>query len=175
MIQTFVYVVLALIAIVLVYAAFKPDTFRVERSTTIQAPPGKIFPLINDFHQWEQWSPWEKEDPAIQRAYSDAAKGVGAVYEWNGNKRIGQGRMEIVTSEPPSKVSIKIDFFRPMEGHNMIDFLITQSGEVSTLTHAMHGPSPYLSRLMTMFFSMDKMIGAKFEEGLASIKALAEK
>lgn len=173
-----VYALLALailIGILLIYAACKPDTFRIERSTTIQAPPEKIFPLIDDLHQWERWSPWEKEDPAIQRSYGGTAKGVGAVYEWKGNKRVGHGRMEIIASVPSSKVSLKIDFFQPMEAHNKIDFLITQSGNVSTLTHAMHGPSPYLSRLMTIFYNMDKMIGAKFEEGLASLKAIAEK
>lgn len=175
MIQTVVIAVVALIAILLVYAALKPDTFRVERSTTIRAAPEKIFPLVNDLHQWERWSPWEKVDPAIQRAYSGAEGGVGAVYEWNGNKRIGQGRMEIVESQPSTKVVLKIDFIQPMEGHNKIDFVITQRGDVSTLSHAMYGPSPYISRLMTIFFSMDKMIGSKFEEGLASLKAIVEK
>src|SRR5260370_2987246 len=112
-------VVLAIaIAIVLILAATKPDTFRVERATTVKAPPEKIFPLINDFHQWGSWSPYENKDPAMKRSYSGAAGGKGAVYEWDGNKNVGSGRMEILDSSAPSKIVIKRDFFTPFEGPN---------------------------------------------------------
>jgi uncharacterized protein YndB with AHSA1/START domain len=175
MIKTIGIVVVVLLAILLIYAAIRPDTFRVERTASIKATPEKIFPLINDFHQWESWSPWEKVDPDIKRTYSGAGSGRGAVYEWDGNKQIGQGRMEIIESSPPSKVVLKIDFIKPMEGHNTIAFSIVQKGDTTVVTHAMYGPSPYITRLMTIFFSMDKMIGSKFEEGLANLKAMAEK
>lgn len=175
MIQIFFVALLVLLASLLLYAAFKPDTFRVERSATLRAAPETIFPLINDLHQWERWSPWEGADPALRRTYSGAASGPGAVYEWNGNNKVGQGRMEIVASSSPGRVLIKLDFIKPMEGHNMVEFTITQAGDVSTVTHAMYGPSPFLSRLMTIFFSMEKMVGSKFEEGLATLKAIAEK
>jgi uncharacterized protein YndB with AHSA1/START domain len=163
-----------LVALVLLYAATRPDTFRVARSTSIQAPPEKIFPLINDFHQWERWSPWEKVDPALKRTYSGAASGRGAAYEWFGNKEVGQGRMEIIESTPPSRLLIKIDFLVPFEAHNTVEFTLQAQGEHTLLTHAMSGPSPYLAKLMGIFFSMDKMIGDKFEEGLGSLKAIAE-
>lgn len=174
MFKTIVIGVGVLLAVVLVYAAFKPAAFRVERSANFKAVPEKIFPLINDFHQWEAWSPWEKIDPNIQRKYSGAASGVGAIYEWNGNSEIGQGRMEIIESMP-DKVVLKLDFIKPMEGHNTVEFTLKQQGDESVVSQVMHGPSPYLSRLMTVFFSMDKMIGTKFEEGLANLKTLAEK
>lgn len=175
MIKTIFIVVGVLLAILLIYAAIKPNTFHVERTTSIKAAPEKIFPLINDIHQWEMWSPWEKGDPAIKRSYSGAANGKGAVYEWNSDKQVGQGRMEIIESSPPSKIVLKIDFIKPMEGHNTIDFTLMPQGDTTVVTQAMYGPSPYISRLMSIFFSMDKMIGSKFEEGLASLKAIVEK
>src|SRR3981081_3446297 len=107
-------VVLAIaIAVVLILAATKPNTFSVQRATTVKAPPEKIFALINDFHQWTTWSPYENKDPAMQRTYSGAASGTGAVYAWNGNKNIGSGRMEIIDTAAPSKIVIKLDFFTP--------------------------------------------------------------
>src|SRR6266699_3112239 len=88
-------VVVVLIAAILVYAATKPDEFRVQRTTSIKAPPEKVFALINDFHRWDYWSPWEKVDPAMKRTYSGAANGKGAVYAWQGNSKVDEGRMEI--------------------------------------------------------------------------------
>jgi uncharacterized protein YndB with AHSA1/START domain len=175
MIKTIAIVLGLLIAALLIYAATKPDSFRIERSTTIKAPPEKVFALINDFHQWEAWSPWEKIDPALKRTYSGAPSGKGAVYEWDGNKEIGQGRMEITESTPASKVALKLDFVKPFEAHNMVDFTLATQGDSTTVTQAMYGPSPYISKLMTTFFSMEKMVGGKYEEGLANLKVLAEK
>ena len=165
----------ALLGAILIYAATKPDSFRVERSTAIKAPPDRIFPLINDFHQWEAWSPWEKIDPALKRTYSGAASGKGAVYEWSGNKNVGAGRMEIIESSPSSKVVLKLDFSAPFEAHNEVEFSLRPEGETTRLTQAMYGPSLYVSKLMGLFFNMDKMVGEKYEEGHASIKTLVEK
>lgn len=174
MIASLVIVVAVLIALLLVYAATRPDTFRVERSAIINAPPENIFPLINDFRKWEPWSPWEKVDPAVKRTYSGTASGEGAVYEWSGNKNIGQGRMEIIESSPPSKIKLKIDFIKPFEAHNTIEFTLVPQGGSTLVTQAMYGPSPFISRLMGIFCSMDKMVGRKYEEGLANLKALSE-
>jgi uncharacterized protein YndB with AHSA1/START domain len=168
-------IVIVLIVAVLIFATTRPDTFRVERSASITAPPEKIFPHINDFHQWKAWSPWEKVDPAAKATFSGAANGVGAVYEWNGNKEVGQGRMEIIESASPSKAVLKIDFIKPFEGHNIIEFTLVPQADTTTVTQAMYGSSPYLSKVMCLFFSMDKMVGSKYEEGLASLKAIAEK
>jgi hypothetical protein len=175
MIKTIAIIIAAVVAALLIYAATQPDTFRVERSTVIKAPPEKIFSQINGFHQWEAWSPWEKIDPAIKRTYSGAESGKGAVYGWQGNKDVGQGRMEIVESTPSSNVLIKIDFMEPFEGHDMVQFTLQPQGDATKVTQAMYGPSPFISKLMSLFFSMDKMVGQKYEEGLASLKAIAEK
>ena len=172
---TIIAIIAILIAAVLIYAATRPDDFRIERSTSIKAPPERIFPLISSFHQWETWSPWEKVDPEIKRTYSGAESGRGAVYAWQGNKNIGEGRMEIIESTPNSRLVIKIDFLKPFEAHNTIEFSLEPQGGTTKVTHAMFGRSPFISKLMGVFWSMDKMVGPKFEEGLASVKALAEK
>ena len=175
MIKTIALSIVVLLAALLIYAATKPDSFRIERTVAIKAPPEKLFALINDFHQWDSWSPWEKIDPALQRTYSGAASGKGAVYEWNGNKDIGQGRMEIVESSPSSKILLNLDFVTPFEAHNVVEFSLSADGDSTTVTQAMYGPSPYISKLMTIFFSMEKIVGDKYEEGLDNLKKLAEK
>ena len=162
-------------SIIIVLAAIKPDTFRVERSASIKAPSENIYPLINDFHSWQIWSPWEKIDPAAKTTHSGAASGVGAVYEWDGNSELGAGRMEILEAAFPAKIVLKIDFIKPFEVHNSIEFTLLRQDDSTTVTQAMYGSSPYLGKLMGLFFSLDKMVGAKYEEGLANLKTLAEK
>ena len=117
-----------LVAALLGYAASRPDTFRMERSTHIQAPPEKVFPFLDDFHRWSLWSPWERLDPDLKRSFSGAPSGVGAVYEWTGNKKVGTGRMEMMESHP-SHVVVKLDFLKPFEAHNTAEFsLIPAAG-----------------------------------------------
>ena len=173
-------VVLAIVvAIVLALASTKPDTFRVQRAAAIEAPPERIFPLVNNFHQWAGWSPWEKRDPAMKRTYEGAESGEGAVYAWDGNKNVGSGRMEILEASPSSKIVIKLDFFKPFEGHNTAEFtMLPRNGAAGTVTNVgwvMHGPAPFMHRVMQVFMDFDKMIGKDFEAGLARLKSLAEK
>lgn len=165
---------IAIVAI-LIFAATKPDTFRIQRSTAVKAPPEKIFALISNLRGWGAWSPYEKKDPAMKRSYSGPDSGKGATYAWEGDKNVGRGRMEIIDVSLPSKVTIKLDFFSPFEAHNIAEFTMVPNGDTTTVTWAMHGPSPYMAKLMTTFFNMDKMCGNDFEVGLASLKALAEK
>ena len=172
---TIVLVVLAvLVAAVLIAAAMRPPTFRVERSTVIAAPPERVYPFINDFHRWPAWSPWEKMDPSMQRTYSGADQGKGTVYGWEGNKKVGQGRMEITDTVPSSKVVIKLDFLKPFEAHNTTEFTLSPQGGATKVNWAMHGPHPFFFRLMAMLCNMDKMVGKDFEAGLANMKAAVE-
>jgi len=164
-----------LVAALLVYAATKADTFRVERTVTIKAPPEKIFPLLSDFHKGEAWSPYEKKDPAMKRTYSGAASGKGSVYEFDGNKEVGTGRLEIIDSVPPSKVVIYLDMRKPFKGHNIIEYTLEPKGDSTNFTWAIHGHVPYLGKVMSIFVSMDKMIGKDFETGLANLKTIAER
>jgi uncharacterized protein YndB with AHSA1/START domain len=169
-------IVLAIaIAIVLILAATKPDTFQVQRSATIKAPPEKIYPLIYDFNQWKGWSPWENRDPAMKRTYSGAAAGEGAVYAWDGNKNVGSGRMEILDASAPSKIVIKLDFLKPFEAHNTAEFTMLPQGDATNLTWLMHGPASFISKLMHLFMNIDRMVGKDFEAGLANLKRLTEK
>lgn len=169
-------VVLAIaIAIVLLLAATKPNTFSVQRAAIVNAPPEKIFPLINDFHQWGTWSPYEHKDPAMKRTYSGAARGSGAVYAWEGDKNVGSGRMEILEASAPSKIVIKLDFFSPFEAHNTAEFTMLPQDDATRVTWRMHGPAPFMARIMHVFINIDKMVGKDFEVGLANLKRLAEK
>ncbi|MDH3451087.1 MAG: SRPBCC family protein [Gammaproteobacteria bacterium] len=164
-----------LIAGVLVFAATQADTFRVERSASINAPPEKIFELINDFRQWGAWSPWEKEDPAMKKTFGATTAGKGASYAWEGNQDVGKGRMEIAESVPPSKVALELDFEVPFEAHNVVEFTLQPEGGATRVTWSMQGPNNYLSKLMQVFVSMDSLVGTDFEAGLANLKAVAEK
>jgi uncharacterized protein YndB with AHSA1/START domain len=174
MLLTLLGVIAALIAVVLIIAATKPDAFRVERETSIKAPPDRVFAYINDFHHWPAWSPWEKIDPALKRTYSGPTSGVGSLYAWEGNSKVGSGSMEIRESSPPGKVLIKLDFLKPFEAHNTAEFTMVPKGDTTDVTWAMYGPSPYFSKIMQTFMSMDKMVGGDFEKGLANLKAAAE-
>jgi len=178
MLRTIAYiaaVIVVIVAGILIYAASRPDTFRVQRSASIKAPPDKIFPLINDLHAWNAWSPYEKKDPAMKRTFSGAPNGKGAVYEWDGDKNVGKGRMEIIEATPPAKILIKLDFFKPFEGHNTAEFTMEPKGDNTVVTWAMYGPSALMMKVMGIFMNMDNMIGNDFAVGLANLKAIAEK
>jgi hypothetical protein len=164
------------IAVILILAAMKPSTFIVERSVTINATPEKIAPLINDFHNWNEWSPWAKMDPTMKTTFSGAPSGVGSVYEWEGNSKVGKGRMEMRVAQAV-KTSIKLDFLKPFEGHNTADFVLQPEGSSATrVTWVMYGPLTFIpGKLMSVFTSMDSMIGDDFQRGLANLKAAAEK
>ena len=168
-------VLLALaILVVLVLASRKPDTLRVQRAAAIHAPPEKLFALIADFHQWRTWSPYEDRDPNLQRSYSGAASGKGAVYAWEGDKNVGSGRMEILDAPAPRQVVIKLDFLKPFEAHNTAEFTLQPAGDTTTVTWLMHGPAPFMAKLMHVFINMDNMVGKDFATGLANLKRLTE-
>ena len=173
LIDALVVLVIAVIGFV-VYASRKPNVFRIERQAVIKAPPEKIFAALSDFAAWQKWSPWEAKDPAMARSLSGAAQGVGAVYEWNGNKNVGSGRMEIVRAEPFATLVIKLDFFTPFEAHNVAEFTLNPEGEATRVVWAMSGPSPLLGKILDAVFNMDKMVGKDFEAGLANLKRLVE-
>ncbi len=178
MLKTFVFIGILFavaLAALFAYAANRPDSFRVERSTTIKAPPEKLYAQINDLKAWAAWSPYEKKDPAMKRTFGAVTAGKGAVYEWDGNKNVGKGRMEITIATQPSKIVIKLDFLEPFEGHNTAEFTVDGKGELTTVTWAMYGPANFVSKLMGVFFNMDRMIGTDFEAGLADLKSITER
>jgi carbon monoxide dehydrogenase subunit G len=171
----FAIVVVVLLAVVLGYAAVKPDDFRIQRTARIKAAPDKIFASINDFHRWDAWSPYEKYDATMRKTHSGAASGKGAVYEWEGNSKVGKGRMEITDVSAPNKVMVKLDFMRPFVAHNTAEFTLNPSGESTEVTWSMSGARPYVIKVMGIFLNMDKMVGKDFEAGLANLKTVAER
>ncbi len=174
MLTTILLILAAIIALILGVAATRPSTFRITRAATIAAAPGQIFPLLDDFHAWARWSPWEKMDPAMQRTHSGAARGVGAKYAWTGNKKVGEGSMEILESTAPLRLKVKLDFLKPFEAHNVAEFSLAPTGSDTTVTWSMSGPSPLMFRVMGLFMSMDAMVGKDFEAGLANLRAQVE-
>ena len=168
--------VLALVVMaVLGYASTKPDEFRVVRSAVMNAPPEKVFPLINDFHRWTEWSPWEHKDPNLKRTYSGSASGVGAAYDWEGNKNVGKGRMDILESQPFKRIYIKLHFMVPFESVNHAEFKLEPEGGGTKVTWTMSGASKGFHKVLCVFMNMDKMIGKDFEQGLANMNAAAQK
>lgn len=173
MLKIAAFVLLALVAGVLILAATRPDTFRVQRAATINAPPERVFALINDFSRWSAWSPWERKDPAMKRSFG-AIHGKGATYAWEGNHEVGQGSMEIAESVPPSRVAIRLDFVKPFEAHNLVEFTLEPRGDATAVSWSMQGHTPYFAKIIHLFFDMDRMVGRDFEAGLARLKAAAE-
>jgi hypothetical protein len=165
--------IVLLVAAILLYATTKPDNFSVNRTITIKASPDKVFALINDFNRWGVWSPWEKLDPEMKRTFSGTPSGPGSIYEWLGNSKVGQGRMEILQSTP-AQIMIKLDFIKPFEGHNTAQFDLTSQDQSTVVTWTMFGPSTFMTKIMQVFTSMDSLIGKDFEAGLANMKAAAE-
>ena len=159
---------------VLVLAAMKPDTFSVTRSTTIKAPPDKIFPLIADMHQFNTWNPYAKKDPGMKGTYSGPASGKGAAFAWE-SKEVGTGSMEVTGASPSSNVALRLDFVKPFEAHNYVEFTLVPKGDATEVTWTMSGPVPFAGKVMHVVMNMDRMVGDDFEAGLASLKALAEK
>ena len=168
-----VIVIAIIIALVLVIAANRPDAFRIERRISIKATPEQLFPLINDFHRWKSWSPWEKMDPAMNRTYSGNPSGVGAIYEWVGNKKVGQGRMEIAEASENTRLFILLEFIKPFAAKNTAEFTFQQQGDETLIVWAMEGKQPLMAKVMCLFMDMDKMVGKDFEEGLQNLKRIA--
>lgn len=173
MITTIIIAAAVIVAAMLAYAASKPDTFAVSRTTLIAARPDQIFPLIDDLHAQSAWSPFEK-DPNMKRAHSGAPRGKGAIYEWDGNRQVGAGRIAITDSIPPSKVVLLLDMSRPFAAHNTVEFTLVPSGTGTNVTWTMRGPQPFVGKVVGLFMNCDKMVGSQFEEGLAKLKRLVE-
>ena len=167
--------VAVVVATVLVLASFEPDVFRVQRSATIAAPAAKVFPLIDDFRRWTAWSPFEKLDPAMKRTYGTPSAGPGATYAWDGEGRAGAGRMTIAESVSPSKVGIVLEFTRPLENRAAATFTLAPQGDATVVTWSMQSPSPFVAKVMHVFFDAEKLVGEDFSRGLADLKAVAEK
>jgi uncharacterized protein YndB with AHSA1/START domain len=166
--------VVAIVVVILIHAASRPDIAHVERSIVIKAPPEKIFALIDDFRQWDQWTPYNK-DPAMTKAYSASTRGVGARYAWEGNRSVGKGDITITESEPPARIAFNLHMIAPFEGNNHVVFALKAAGDSTTVDWILEDRPAYFVKVMGIFLDIDKMVGRDFETGLANLKAVAEK
>ena len=174
MLKKILIAVALLLAGLLLLPFTQPDTFTVQRSRQIQAPPEKLHALINDMRAFNRWNPYDKKDPAMQSSYSGPAAGPGARYAFKGNSEVGEGSLTI-TASTPQQVGMRLDMSAPMEAHNDITFTLAPKAGGTEVTWAMRGDCPYIAKLMGLIFDMDAMIGRDFEAGLASLQQLAER
>ncbi|MDB5337903.1 MAG: hypothetical protein JWN70_3522 [Planctomycetaceae bacterium] len=166
-----------LAGIVLVFVgivAAQPSEFRITRSTKISAPPDIVFAQVDDFHNWEGWSPWAKLDPAAKNTFEGPAAGKGAIFKWSGNDKVGEGQMTLTDSQPNDKILIKLEFKRPFEDTSTTEFTFKPEGDQTTVTWSMFGQQNFMEKAICMFMNMDKMLGADFEKGLAQLKKVSE-
>ncbi len=163
-----------LVAALVGVIAMQPAEFKVQRSTSVSAPPDVVFSHINDFHQWEAWSPWAKIDPQMKTTYTGPETGVGAAYAWDGNDEVGSGKMTIKGSTPPAEVVIDLHFLTPFEAENITTFTVSPEGEGSKVVWAMTGHNNFMSKAFGLVMPMDKMVGGDFEKGLAAMKQVTE-
>jgi len=168
-------IILLLILVLVIFAMTKPNEFSIRRSISIHAPADKVYALIADFREWPKWSPWEKLDPGMKKTLSGVDMGKGAIYEWDGNKQAGAGRMEIIEAVPPSRVAIKLSFFKPFKAENKTLFTLVPAGDGTNVSWEMSGVNNLTLKIMGIVMNMDKMVGRDFEKGLAAMKAEAEK
>ena len=163
------------VGVVLAVAATRPNDLRVQRSASIKAPAEKIFPHINDLHAFNTWNPFNKKDPNVKGSYSGAVSGAGAAYAFEGNSEVGRGRIEITDSRPASEVRMSLHMLAPMEGRNVVEFTLRPREDSTSVTWAIQGPMPYISKVLSLFCDMDAMIGKEFENGLAELKTIVER
>ena len=166
---------LAAIAIFLIVVACQPADFHIVRTAKISAPAAAVFAQVNDFHKWEAWNPWAKLDPAMKQTYEGSPTGVGSVYSWAGNDQAGEGRMTLTESKPDELIRIKLEFFKPMQGTNDVQFLFKPEGEQTSISWDMTGRKNFISKGFCMFMDMDKMVGGEFDKSLAQIKSIVER
>jgi uncharacterized protein YndB with AHSA1/START domain len=166
--------VAVLVAILVIVVSMRPSEFCIERSGIIKAPPSKVFPHVNDFHLWQEWSPWAKRDPNCEIAYDGPDTGEGAKFWWNGNKEVGEGRMTIIESTPDKIVAIRLEFIKPFKAINTAEFTFKPVGDGTEVNWAMTGKNNFMGKAFHMMVDCDKMIGKDFEQGLANLRAIAE-
>lgn len=166
---------LAVVAVIFVgLVAMQPPEFRITRSTTISAPPAAVFAQVNDFHNWNAWSPWAKLDPAAKNFFEGPSAGTGAMFAWSGNSQVGEGRMTVTESRPGERVQIKLDFEKPFKNTNTAEFTFKPEGDQTVVTWSMFGERTFVCKACSLLMNMDKMIGGEFEKGLASMKTIVE-
>ena len=163
-----------IIVVLIIVVALRPSEFHVTRSATMSAPPAVVFAHVNDFHKWEAWSPWAKIDLACKYTYAGSPAGVGAIFSWAGNKKVGEGRMTILESRPSEFIRINLEFLKPFKATNTSEFTFKAEGGQTVVTWTMLGKNNFIFKAFSLFMDCDTMVGRDFEKGLAAMKSVAE-
>lgn len=158
----------------IVVANLRPSSFLITRSTEITAPAAVIFIHVNELRRWDGWSPWARLDPGMKQTFDGPASGLGASYAWDGNKKVGAGRMTITESHAPDLLRLRLEFLRPFTTTNTTEFTFRPSGNQTRVTWSMSGRSNFMSKLFGLFVNLDKLVGRDFEKGLTQLKSVAE-
>ena len=177
MLEIIIYILIGVVVVLGIFVAvvaMQPSAFRIERSATMAAPASAVFVQVNDFHNWDGWSPWAKLDPTMKQTYEGPPAGTGAKYSWLGNKQVGEGRMTITESRPDEFIRIDLQFIQPFKASNISEFSFKPDGQKTTVTWSMSGTKNFMFKAMGLIMSMDKMVGKDFEKGLASMKEIVE-
>ncbi len=171
MLPTILIAIAALVVLFAIFVSTRPSDFRISRTGRISAPPDVVFENVNDLHKWEAWSPWAKMDPNAKNTFAGPFAGSGSSMEWNGNKKVGAGRMTIVDSRPNERIQIKLEFFKPFKATNIAEFTFKPEGSQTSVTWTMSGKNNFMAKAVTMVMNCDKMIGGQFEQGLANLNS----
>ncbi|HLX72179.1 MAG TPA: SRPBCC family protein [Verrucomicrobiae bacterium] len=171
MLPTILIAIAALVVLFAIFVSTRPSDFRISRTGRISAPPDVVFENVNDLHKWEAWSPWAKMDPNAKNTFAGPFAGPGSSMEWNGNKKVGAGRMTIVDSRPNERIQIKLEFFKPFKATNIAEFTFKPEGSQTSVTWTMSGKNNFMAKAVTMVMNCDKMIGGQFEQGLANLNS----
>jgi hypothetical protein len=164
-----------LLALLALFIATRPADFHLERAIVINAPAEAAFTQVNDFHHWADWSPFEKLDPNMKKTYDGPPKGVGATYAWQGNNKVGQGKMTIKDAKPPASITYELQFIKPFAAVASTEFTLLPDGDkASKVTWAMNGTNNLMGKAFSVFMNMDRTIGADFERGLRGLKSVSE-
>jgi hypothetical protein len=174
MITTIISVLAVCIALLGVIIALRPSDFRITRTALMNAPAAAAFAQVNDFHNWNGWSPWAKLDPQAHYTYEGALSGVGAITSWDGNNKVGAGRSTITASRPNDQIVIRLEFFRPFKATNIAEFDFRPEGAKTLVTWSMYGNNGFMGKAVSLIFNCEKMVGKQFEEGLAAIRSIVE-
>ena len=174
MLKKILLVIAALGAVLLVVVALQPSEFRVTRTATIAAPPAVVFAQVNDFHNWEAWSPWAKLDPDARETFEGSSAGTGAIFRWAGNAQVGQGSMTLIENQPSALIRIKLEFLKPFKAVNIAEFAFQPQDQDTVVTWSMAGRNNFLGKAIGLVMNCDKMVGGQFEQGLAQLKTVAE-
>ena len=165
---------IGLVAVFCIYASMQPADFKVSREIKINAPTELVYGQVVDVHLYDAWNPWAKIDPNMKKTFEGPTTGVGAISRWDGNHEVGTGTSTITEAIPNQVVRMRLDFEKPFKNTCSADFMFRTEGNMTSVNWTFNGNHGFIGKIMSVFMNMDKMIGGRFEQGLAQLKSISE-